>query len=62
MSITSRLTTFLSNAKHVMHTSYKPGPEEFSRVAKVIILGILLIGFLGFVISLIVGYITGNSV
>lgn len=57
-----KLKIFLENAKHVMHISYKPNMPEFSRTAKVIILGILIIGFLGFIISLIISFISGVAI
>ena len=57
-----RLTTFLTNARHILNISYKPSNEEFNRSARVILLGILLIGALGFIISLIVGYLSGSPI
>ena len=53
---------FIDNSKHILHTSYKPTQDEFNRTAKVVIIGILLIGFVGFIISLIVGYISGSPI
>ncbi len=58
-SVQAKLNSFMSNARHILNVSYKPGPDEFNRTAKVIVLGILLIGVLGYVISLIVGYVSG---
>ncbi len=54
-----RIKAFLSNSRHILNVSYKPDASEFNKTARIILLGILLIGLLGFVISVIVGYITG---
>ncbi len=62
LNISQRLKSFLSNANHIMHISYKPSNDEFNRSAKVIILGILIIGFVGFIISLIIGYLSGSPI
>jgi len=58
----TKLKAFMENAKHVMHISYKPNVQEFSKTAKVIILGILIIGVLGFLISIVVSFISGASI
>jgi protein translocase SEC61 complex gamma subunit len=62
LNLGHRFRSFLANAKHILNISYRPSQQEFSRSAKVILLGILLIGFLGFIISLIVGYISGSPI
>lgn len=56
------LKAFWSNSKHIMHTSYKPSGVEFNKTAKIIIIGILIIGFLGFIISLIISFLTGTPI
>ena len=61
MAIVQRLKTFIDNSKHVLSISYKPTNQEFKRSAKLIIIGILIIGAIGFVIGLIVSIaISGN--
>lgn len=62
MNIFEKLKEFNKNSKHVMSVSYKPGKAEFNKTAKIIIIGILGIGLLGFIISLIIGFLTGSSV
>ncbi len=57
LNIVSRLRTFYSNSKHVMSVSYKPDMDTFRKTMKVVLLGTLLLGAIGFVISLIVGFI-----
>lgn len=54
MAIVQRLKTLIDNSKHVLSISYKPTNQEFKRSAKLIIIGILIIGAIGFVIGLIV--------
>ncbi len=51
------LRKFWDNARHVMSISYKPTREEFNKAARLIIFGILLIGAIGFVISIIISLI-----
>jgi len=52
---------FIDNARHVMSISYKPTREEFERAAKLIIFGILLIGTVGFIISIVISLIITGS-
>jgi protein translocase SEC61 complex gamma subunit len=41
----------------ILHISRKPTNAEYSKVAKVTALGMLLFGLLGFVITIIFGFI-----
>ncbi len=54
MDIIGNLSSFITNARHILYVSYKPGPDRFKRTAKIIILGILVIGLLGFFIAILV--------
>ncbi len=54
MDIKGKIKNFLTNSKHILNISYRPTSEEFDRSAKVIVIGILIIGLLGFIIGLIV--------
>lgn len=47
---------FLQNSKRVLQVAKKPDKDEYIQVAKVTGLGILLVGFVGFVI-MIVSYV-----
>ncbi len=47
---------FLQNSKRVLQVAKKPDKDEYMQVAKVTGLGILLVGFVGFVI-MIVSYV-----
>lgn len=55
----SNLKAFIQNSKHILNISYKPSNEEFSKTARIIIIGILIIGVVGFVISVLVSIISG---
>ncbi|WP_414469591.1 protein translocase SEC61 complex subunit gamma [Methanobacterium sp. ACI-7] len=51
---------FIRQCRRVLHVSKKPDREEFQNVAKITGIGIIIIGLVGFVISLIaqlLGYI-----
>jgi len=50
-SIGERLKSFILKSKRVWHVLKKPSMYEFQTIAKVSAIGILIIGFLGFVIS-----------
>ncbi len=50
---------FLYECKRVLRVAHKPDKEEYLTVAKVTALGILLIGFIGFLIMMI-GYFVGG--
>ncbi|MGC8699608.1 MAG: protein translocase SEC61 complex subunit gamma [Candidatus Micrarchaeia archaeon] len=54
-SIMQRLRQFYENSKHVFSISYKPSMSEFKRTLKIVLIGTLLIGTLGYIISLIIG-------
>jgi protein transport protein SEC61 subunit gamma-like protein len=51
--IFSQLGTFIAKCKRVWMVLKKPTKDEFTKVAKVSAVGILIIGFLGFIISLV---------
>ena len=61
MSIIDNLKKFVDNCKHVLSISYKPSEQEFSKSAKLIIRGILLIGFIGFMVAVVVSFIITGS-
>jgi protein translocase SEC61 complex gamma subunit len=61
MDIIGSIKKFIANSRHVMSISYKPSAAEFEKSAKLIIFGILLIGFVGFIIALIISLIITGS-
>jgi len=48
---------FISKCIRVWHVLRKPTKEEFITVAKVSAIGILAIGLVGFIISIIMGFV-----
>lgn len=61
MNLIDKLKKFIDNAKHVTSISYKPTREEFNKSAKLIIVGILLIGTIGFIMAIIISLIITGS-
>ena len=58
MAVQERLQNFTREAKRVIRVSKKPDREEYLNFAKVTVSGILLIGFIGFII-VIIGMLIG---
>jgi protein translocase SEC61 complex gamma subunit len=56
-----KLRRAVSDARHVLSMSYRPSGDEFNKSAKMIIIGILLVGLMGFVISLVVSLIISGT-
>ncbi|MDD3263797.1 MAG: protein translocase SEC61 complex subunit gamma [Candidatus Nanoarchaeia archaeon] len=46
----SKIGNFIKNAKRVLKLTRKPTKEEFTTTLKITALGVLAIGFIGFVI------------
>ena len=57
MNVVGKLKDFYSDAKHVMSVSYKPDMDTFKRTLKIVLIGIILLGILGFTIYLIINNI-----
>jgi len=53
MKIIDRFNTFLSSSKRIISISQKPSKKEFWLMAKIIGLGIIIIGIIGYLIKLI---------
>ena len=58
LDIAGSLKSFINNSRHILYVSYKPSQERFNRTAKIIIIGILVIGILGLVIAILVSLLT----
>jgi len=52
-SIFSKLKRFIEESKRVLIVTKKPSREEYKTIVKASGLGILIIGFLGFIIAMI---------
>ena len=61
MKFIDNMKTLVENSKRVMNVSYRPTEQEFKKSAKVIILGILIIGILGLIIAIIISLIVTGS-
>ncbi|MGI0100563.1 MAG: protein translocase SEC61 complex subunit gamma [Candidatus Micrarchaeaceae archaeon] len=61
IDIAGSFKKFINNSKHVMSISYKPTADEFNKAARLIIFGILLIGVIGFILSIIISLIITGS-
>ncbi len=59
MKIFTSLKTFIEKCKRVWMVLKKPSREDFLKVAKVSAVGILIIGLLGFLISIIMKIFLG---
>jgi len=46
------LVDFIKLCQRVLHVSRKPGREEFLNVAKITGIGVIIIGAIGFIISI----------
>lgn len=53
--IFTSIGSFIAKCKRVWMVLKKPTKDEFTKVAKVSAVGILIIGIMGFIISLIMG-------
>ena len=42
--------SFWADAKHVLSVSYRPDIDTFRRTLKVVIIGVLVLGILGFIV------------
>ena len=49
------------NSKHVMSVSYKPGTDAFVRTTKVVLLGTILLGVVGFILSIIISLVAAGT-
>lgn len=48
---------FYDDSRHVLSISYKPNMELFRKTLKIVLFGTLIIGILGFIISLLIGLV-----
>ncbi|OGJ13097.1 protein translocase SEC61 complex subunit gamma [Candidatus Pacearchaeota archaeon RBG_19FT_COMBO_34_9] len=58
-NILSSIKSFVAKCKRVWMVLKKPSRDEFLKVAKVSAIGILIIGLIGFAISIIMKIFTG---
>jgi protein translocase SEC61 complex gamma subunit len=48
---------FYDDSKRMISVSYKPNAQEFKRTLKVVLFGTIILGIVGYLISIIVGLI-----
>jgi protein translocase SEC61 complex gamma subunit len=49
-----KLKRFYSDSKHIISVSYKPDSHAFKKTLKIVLLGIIILGILGFIIAEII--------
>jgi len=59
MKLLTSIKSFIEKCKRVWMVLKKPTKEEFKKIAVVSAMGILIIGVLGFLTSIIMKFITG---
>ncbi|MDE1855198.1 MAG: protein translocase SEC61 complex subunit gamma [Candidatus Micrarchaeota archaeon] len=52
-----KLKQFSADANRMLSISYKPGMNEFKRTLKIVLLGTIVLGIMGYIISIVVGII-----
>lgn len=56
MAVTERIKSFFSQCVRVWHLLKKPSTKEWMTIAKVSAIGLGLIGIIGFIIALFMGF------
>lgn len=57
-NLSKMLRSFYADSRHVISVSYKPDIEAFKRTLKIVLFGTLILGIMGFIISIIIGLVT----
>ncbi len=57
LNIVKSLKGFYADSRRILAISYKPSSTEFNKSAKIILLGIVVIGTLGLILAIIVSLI-----
>jgi protein translocase SEC61 complex gamma subunit len=52
-----KVVRFYDDAKRMLNISYKPGMNEFKRTLKIVLLGTIILGIMGYLISIVIGLI-----
>lgn len=61
MNVLQSIKKFITDSKHVLSISYKPTEQEFNKSIRVILLGIAIIGVMGFVLAIIISLVITGS-
>jgi protein transport protein SEC61 subunit gamma-like protein len=54
-----RIREFIGECKRVLQVTKRPDKQEFTTIVKISALGIAVIGFIGFIITMIAQFIRG---
>lgn len=54
-----KIRGFISDSRHIFSVSYKPDMQTYKQTLKVVVIGILIIGALGYVIAEIIKLLLG---
>jgi len=57
LDIVKSIKEFYLNSKRVINVSYKPTNDVFKRTLKIVVIGILIIGAMGYIISTLIGFV-----
>jgi len=58
MSVLDQIREFIQKALRVLRVCYRPTTEEFYTTVKITALGMVLIGLVGYIISVIFGFLS----
>lgn len=58
MDIIKTIKDFFADSKRVLDISYKPDMGTFKRTVKIVLIGTLILGILGFIIAEIIQFVT----
>ncbi|GEM_PF-1352596 len=54
------ITNFIKQSQRVLNVTHKPGPFEYKQIAYITGIGMLLIGAIGFVLSMVFHFANGS--
>jgi protein transport protein SEC61 subunit gamma-like protein len=57
MSVLDRINEFIQKSMRVLRVSYRPTSEEFYTTLKITGLGMVLIGLVGYILTIIFGFL-----
>ena len=57
LDILPSIKSFYDNARHILHVSYKPTMEHFQKTLRIVLLGTLIVGVMGYVIYLLISLV-----
>lgn len=52
-----KIRQFYSDSQRMLSISYKPGMQDFKRTLKIVLLGTIVLGIMGYIISIVIGLI-----